>query len=382
MKEVFFEEIFEYKKKSKVKAGDGLKLNEGTYPFFTSSNTLSKSMEEFLFEKPSLIFGTGGMPSIHFCDEKFSVSTDCLVAQPRNEASLHIPYIYYFFSMNNMRILQDGFKGAGLKHISRKYIDKIKIPLPPIKTQQRIASILDDAAALRDKTAQLLTEYDLLAQSIFLEMFGDPVKNSKDWAISYFSKILYKIDSGWSPVCENTSRENILHWAILKLGSTSYGFYNQNENKRLLEEVPNSKLNCEVEKGDLLFTRKNTHHMVGVTAFVFETEPNLIIPDTVFRLKYNTDLANPIFLYYLLNHRNYSKEIRRMASGSAASMPNISKAKLMSKSLICPPIELQNQFADKITLIEQQKALAKKELQESEDLFNCLLQEAFKGELV
>lgn len=97
MQEVFFENIFEYKKKSKVKAGDGLKQDEAAYPFYTSSNKLSKSIDEFLFEKPSLIFGTGGMPSVHFCEDKFSVSTDCLVAQPKENSSVYIPYIYYFF---------------------------------------------------------------------------------------------------------------------------------------------------------------------------------------------------------------------------------------------------------------------------------------------
>ena len=58
---------------------------------------------------------------------------------------------------------------------------KVEIPLPPLETQKHIAQILDDAAALRDKTAQLIAAYDALAQSIFLDMFGDPVKNEKGW---------------------------------------------------------------------------------------------------------------------------------------------------------------------------------------------------------
>lgn len=60
----------------------------------------------------------------------------------------------------------------------------------------------------------------------------------------------------------------------------------------------------------------------------------------------------------------------------------LSKGVFQKKSMISPPIELQTEFADKIGLIEQQKELAKQELKESEDLFNCLLQKAFKGELV
>src|SRR5690606_10183296 len=132
MKEVKFKELFDYQKKSKIKAGDGLSLSEGKYPFFTSSNTLSKSLNEFLFTKTSLIFGTGGVPSVHFCEAEFAVSTDCLVAQPKEDVEICVKYFYYFFIQNDLRILADGFKGAGLKHISRKYIDEIKIPLPPL----------------------------------------------------------------------------------------------------------------------------------------------------------------------------------------------------------------------------------------------------------
>lgn len=294
-----------------------------------------------------------------------------------------LDYFKYFLqTVHFSSQLQKLITGSAQLNFGPSHIKKIDFLYPPLETQKRIAQILDDAADLLDKTAQLLIEYDLLAQSIFLEMFGDPVSNPKGWGICLFSDILSKIESGWSPVCENEKRENKSEWAILKLGATSYGFYNQMENKKFSQEIPDAKLNCQVQKDDLLFTRKNTYHMVGATAFVFKTEPNLIIPDTIFKLKYITDMTAPIFLYYLLNHQNYSKEIQRMASGSAASMPNISKAKLMSKSLILPPIDLQNQFSDKITLIEQQKELAKQELKESEDLFNCLLQKAFKGELV
>jgi type I restriction enzyme S subunit len=63
-------------------------------------------------------------------------------------------------------------------------------------------------------------------------------------------------------------------------------------------------------------------------------------------------------------------------------VPKLAIFRIEETRILVPPINLQNQFAEKIALIEKQKALAKQELQESEDLFNCLLQKAFKGELV
>jgi len=381
MQKVKFKELFSFEKKSKIKAGDGFKLGEGKYPFYTSSDTLSKTLNEFLFEDESLIFGTGGLASIHHCDEKFAVSTDCFVTQPNNKKEIFAKYVYYYLS-GNMHLLENGFKGAGLKHISKGYIEDLEIPLPPLATQQKIAIILDKADELRQYNKQLIEKYDALTQSLFLEMFGDPVKNEKGWEITTFSKILSKIESGWSPVCENKPRNNNKEWAVLKLGSVSYGTYNSKENKKYEFEVPISKLDCEVKKGDLLFTRKNTYHMVGTTVFVYETEPRLLLPDTVFRLIYLNQKTNPLFLYYLFNHNKFSAEIQSLASGTSGSMPNISKAKLLSKETILPPIDFQKQFAERVELIEIQKQQAQEALVKSEDLFQSLLQRAFKGELV
>jgi type I restriction enzyme S subunit len=173
-----FSEIFSFKKKSKIKAGDG--LLDGAYPFFTSSPILSKRYNEYQFEGESLIFGTGGLPSIHFYDDKFAVSTDCLVAQP--ERKVEVKFVYYYL-LGNIWILENGFKGAGLKHISKTYINNIKIPLPPIEEQKRIVAKLDKADELRKKRKQAISLLDEYLKSVFLEMFGDPVVNEKGWEI-------------------------------------------------------------------------------------------------------------------------------------------------------------------------------------------------------
>ena len=183
MKKELFKNLFDFQKKSKIKAGDGLKLNEGEFPFYTSSNVLTKSIDSYLFENESLIFGTGGLASIHYCDEKFAVSTDCFVTQPKNSKQVFSKFVYYYLS-GNIHILENGFKGAGLKHISKAYLENIEIPLPDLPTQQKIAKILHKADELRQYNKQLIEKYDALTQSLFLDMFGDPVKNKKGFVVS------------------------------------------------------------------------------------------------------------------------------------------------------------------------------------------------------
>ena len=158
MQKVKFKELFSFEKKSKIKAGDGFKLGEGKYPFYTSSDTLSKTLNEFLFKDESLIFGTGGLASIHFCNEKFAVSTDCFVTQPKNSNEVFSKFVYYYLS-GNIHILENGFKGAGLKHISKDYLQNIEIPLPALPTQLKITNILDKADELRQYNKQLIEKY-------------------------------------------------------------------------------------------------------------------------------------------------------------------------------------------------------------------------------
>lgn len=111
--------------KSKIKAGDG--KSEGKYKFFTSSPNQTKYIDEANYDKPSLVFGTGGNSSVHFCDKPFSTSTDCLVMYGRSKIELETIYNYL---KSNIGILENGFKGAGLKHISKDYILAIEIDLP------------------------------------------------------------------------------------------------------------------------------------------------------------------------------------------------------------------------------------------------------------
>lgn len=324
--------------------------------------------------------GTVKVKVIQSEDENTIVSTGFLVLRPKLNADNK--FLFHLLRSSTFQNEKDKLcTGATQKAINNSNFEKLEIPLPPLTTQQKIATILDQADAIIQNNRAIVQKYDVLTQSLFLDMFGDPVKNEKGWNLAKFSSVLTKIESGWSPVCENNSRKYENEWAVLKLGAISYGIYNPKENKKYEFDIPKSKIDCEVKQGDLLFTRKNTYHMVGKTAFVYETESRLLLPDTVFRLVYNTDKANPLFLYYLLNHNKFSSEIQSLASGTSGSMPNISKAKLLAKDLICPRVELQNQFAESVQAIEAQKKQAQLELAKSEELFQSLLQRAFKGEL-
>ncbi len=256
----------------------------------------------------------------------------------------------------------------------------MKIPLPPLSEQKRIAEILDRAEALRSKRRAALALLDELTQSIFLDMFGDPVTNPMGWKRVRFGTILDGIDSGWSPTCLDRPVEGN-EWGVLKLGAVTWCEYNSLENKALPPGIePRPEL--EVKRGDLLFTRKNTYELVAACALVLETPPKLMLPDLVFRFRFAAEAkVNSVFLQRLLTHPNKRHEIQRLAGGSSGSMPNISKARLQTAMIELPPIELQNQFAEIVEGIKVMERPSEKSTAELDQLFASLQHRAFRGEL-
>jgi len=163
-------EVCKFLPKSKRQASYGEK--QGQYPFYTSSQTCSKYCDEYDYEDECLIIGTGGNANIKY-SSKFSCSTDNFVIKI-NPGQL-VKYLYYYLSIN-IEVLQKGFIGVGLQHVSKEYISNIKIPIPSIDKQQQIVTYLDFIYEKANKTSsskiaelKQLNEFCLNNQKIFGE---------------------------------------------------------------------------------------------------------------------------------------------------------------------------------------------------------------------
>lgn len=227
---------------------------------------------------------------------------------------------------------------------TERYLKETKIPLPPLATQKAIAEKLDKADALRKKDQELLKQYDELAQSIFIDMFGDPVHNEKGWDLINFEEVL-KLKRGYDlPVQDRNQNGNI----------PVYG------SNGILDYHTISKTN----KPCIVTGRS------GTIGKVHRTEQNCWPLNTTL-YSYEIYDNNITYLEYLLNNL----KIDRFAHG--AGVPTLDR-KIVHKEFIPNiKVELQNQFAEKIKNIEAQKELVKKQAEASENLFQALLQESF-----
>lgn len=265
------------------------------------------------------------------------------------------------------------------KVLNKEKVQQIRVPFPPLAEQERIVKLLDEANELRKLRAQADRRMNDLVPALFNEMFGEPVTNARNWKRNALGAFLSGIDSGWSPICLGRSA-NDDEWGVLKLGAATTCVYCDTENKALPDVAPRPDI--EVQVGDLLFTRKNTYDLVGASAYVFQTRPKLMMSDLIFRLRIdkNADL-NPIFLWGLLTFPPKRKQVQTLASGSAGSMPNISKARLMGLPIEVPPVLLQEEYAERLIKLRGLQDEQRKSREKLNGLFQSLLHRAFSDQL-
>jgi type I restriction enzyme S subunit len=261
--------------------------------------------------------------------------------------------------------------GGSLLRADPKQVANFKIPLPPLETQRHIAQILDTADALRQKDQALLKQYDEFAQSLFLEMFGDPVTNPKGWGCRLL-KQLVDFKGGGTPSKSNPDYyKGSIPWVTPK--DMKQEFITTSIDKINEEAIRNSSAKLMAAGSVLMVVRSGI--LKKKLPLAINTVPVTVNQDM--KVLISCDDINPYFLMYNLKVQS----IKILQSVRATTADNISSEVLKKIIIALPPISLQNQFAERIEAIEAQKAVAQRAAQQSEDLFQALLQRAFKGEL-
>ena len=237
----------------------------------------------------------------------------------------------------------------------------IPIPVAPIENQLSIVAELDKINELISLKKAQLSDLDNLAQSIFYDMFGNL---QDDTPLSHFINSLGggKSLAGKVP-CINK---------VLKTGAVTYDCFDGNAVKDLpIDYVPLPE--HLLKDGDLLVSRMNTPELVGSCAYVWKAPDNTYLPDRLWRavLKQGN---NPIYLWFSIIQLKAKEQIRTLASGTSGSMKNISKPRFLSVKIKNAPLSLQQGFAKRIELIEQQKAQISSTIKDLETLLASRMQ--------
>ena len=316
MEYIKVKDILEFKKKSKIKASEGLKI--GKYNFYTSSREQNKFLDYYEYSNEALIIGTGGNANIHHSYGKFSVSTDCFVLENKANKFFLLEYIYKYL-LKNIHIIENGFRGAGLKHISKEYLENIKIPIISLEKQKNIDTFID-------KNKQIKNELNFLNKSLFVTFNKNGIEKRLD--------DIADISMGQSPLSQsyNIDKKGLPFYQ----GKTEFG------DIYIKEPIIycNSPIKI-VEKNDILMSVRAPVGDVNIA-----TQKSCIGRGLA---SIRAKKVDYLYLFYLLKERKI--KIEKMGVGStfkAINKNNIS-------SLQIPIIEMskQNRIKKYLVLIEK-----------------------------
>lgn len=320
-------------------------LENGKYPIVDQGQSFIAGYtnnDDYLYtDTPSIIFGDH-TKVLKYIDFPLFIGADGvkLLKLKINDDNINVKFVYYF--LKTVELPSDGYS----RHF--KYLKQVIVPIPKRIIQDKIVDILDKAQELIDKRKEQTEALDELVKSKFIEMFGDPISNSKGLNTKNFEEVV-RLQRGFDlPTYERDETGNYNVWG-------SNGIL--------------SKHNCyKVNEPGIVTGRSGS---LGKVYYTYE--PYWPLNTTLFSK--NTFGNNVIYLAYLL--RFYRLE--RFSNGTG--VPTLNRNLLDGEKIINVSLEEQNKFADFVKQVDKLKSEMEKSLKELEDNFNSLMQRAFKGEL-
>lgn len=260
-----------------------------------------------------------------------------------------------------------------VKHLSTKSIRDIEIPLPSLEDQTRIAHLLGKVEELIAQRKQHLQQLDDLLKSVFLEMFGDPVRNEKEWDIVGINTVCHDIFLGLTNKVDyvETGGYPLIRATDIKDGKLSF------ENARYISAAQHKKItkNRISKRGDILVSKSGT---LGTTAIV-DSDEEFTTYESIITIQINPKKLVNHYLNALLKNQNF--QIKMLGGKTGGTVGHLNLLMFREITLPAPAIGLQNKFATIVEKVEILKSRYQQSLADLEALYGALSQQAFKGEL-
>ncbi len=348
-----------------------LEDNNGNYPLYGASG-LVKKVDFYHQDKPyiGIVKDGAGVGRVNTYPAFSSLVGTMQYIFAKEDCLLD--YIKYFLIKLD---LSHCVSGATIPHIYFKDYGKERIPVPTIDVQQSIVAELDKINELIGLKKSQLNDLDSLAQSIFFEMFGDPVENEKGWEVKWLDS-LFKVTSSKRILQAEWQNEGVPFYKVADIiGLINQGkvfpltFIKESTYNELKEQglVP-----C---KGDILITSRGT---LGQCYIVAEKDKFYFQDGMITWLSQKANkIILPLFVKYIFGTKSFLKTLLHNANMSTVAYLSISH--LAKKSIPLPPLPLQQSFAARITAIEQQKQRISASIKDLETLLASRMQYWFDG---
>lgn len=280
-------------------------------------------------------------------------------------------YLLYLLFLKNKGILDTRYgKGVTIQHLVKSSLLSIYVPVPPLPEQERIVAEFDLLTGIIDKQKAQMGELDTLAQSIFYDMFGDPIENEKGWATKQLRTIIQvKGRVGW----KGYKKEDLRDSGPLAIGGghiTDSGEIDLSNPVFLSQEKYEESPEIMIETGDLILVQRGTIGKVGLIKY--DIGQATINPCVLILRPYS---INNVYALHFFLSKSIQECLKKLVRGVA--QPMITQQQVNSIEIPVPPLLLQQSFAQKIQSIESQKESINRSIAETQKLFDYTMDKYF-----
>ena len=343
----------------------------GIYPYYGATG-IQDYVDKYIFDGRYVLVGEDGAKWSSFTQSAFIIEGKTWVNNHahvlRTNDFLVDSFLVYFLNYSD---LDSYISGAIIRKLTQASLRNIDIPLPPKSTQLAIVSELDKINELIRLKKEQLKDFDNLAQSLFYEMFGDPVENEKGWEVKKLGEICTDITDGdHMPPPKSESGIPFITISDIDKDTRCLNF----ENTFYVPEdyYNNLKENRKPQKGDLLYTVTGSY---GIPVIV-KTDKKFCFQRHIALLRPNKEILSTIFLCYWVLSDGVKFMADKVATGIAQKTVGLNSIRKFS--CILPPLPLQQLFAQRIEQIEREKSEVQKSIQDLETLLASRIQYWFE----
>ncbi len=357
----------------KIHYGKALKTKDrvesGSIPVFGANGQIGFH-DAPLISFPTLVIGRkGSAGEVTYTDCGGWIIDTAFYTEINKPDETDIRYLFYALKQANFENLTIT---TAIPGVNRDSLYSKKIPLPPLEEQKRIAAILDKADAIRRKRKEAIALTEELLRSTFLDMFGDPVTNPKGWKTGKLNEVCNRVTdrTHQSP---KWSTEGVPFLFVSNIIDGEIDFH---VSKYITEECWASLTErCPIELDDILYTTVGSY---GNAALVRTTE-KFCFQRHIAHIKPNPDQVNPEFLLSLMQSPGIKNQADKQARGVAQKTLNLRELKEFE--IFVPPRSEQDKYVSIRRKIDSSLTSYQKCCDTQDNLFNSLLQKAFRGEL-
>lgn len=346
----------------------------GAYPFFTCSVEPLK-IDSFSYDCECVLVAGNGDLNVKYFNGKFDAYQRTYIIESLDKTKLSVPYLYCFLD-KYVETLRKQSIGGVIKYIKLGNLTEAKIPLISLEEQSQIVNLISNVESLILKRKEQLSKLDELVKSRFIEMFGDPVINDKNWLIDTLGNYMttltdFSANGSYELLDSNVVMYDEPNYAIM-VRTTDLESSDLTSGVKYIDESAYKLLDkSKLFGGELIMNKIGSAGKIYIMPYI---DRPASLGRNAFMFRFDERL-NMKFLYFLLTSDYGTNEIQQYVRGAVTK--TITKDSTRAIKIIVPPIGLQNEFAIFVEQTDKLKLEVKESLEKLETLKKSLMQKYF-----